>query len=325
MIATSEITQEQLEVEARQILDVVRAATAGDLTGRADVKSDGSMADISQGLDILFGNLRSSLSQVLENTQSLTFATAEMSDVGSEMFDNARRTEEEASLVSTASEEVSTNIRVVAASAEEMLASIREISRSANDSANIARSAVDAAQQTNQTISQLGESSKQIGQVIKVITSIAQQTNLLALNATIEAARAGEAGKGFAVVANEVKELAKQTAKATEEISGKIEMIQTDTRNAVQAIAKITEIITQINDISGSIASAVEEQTATTNEIGRNVAEAARGSQEISRSIANVATAAQSTAAGAKTNQVASSNLNQMVASVQQLLSHFRL
>ncbi|MEO1339351.1 MAG: methyl-accepting chemotaxis protein, partial [Myxococcota bacterium] len=135
----------------------------------------------------------------------------------------------------------------------------------------------------------------EIGKVIKVITSIAQQTNLLALNATIEAARAGEAGKGFAVVANEVKELAKETAKATEDISRKIEAIQSDTRSAVNAIQEIGSIIHQINDFQNSIASAVEEQTATTNEISRSVGEAAKGSNEIAQNITSVATAAEST------------------------------
>ena len=145
----------------------------------------------------------------------------------------------------------------------------------------MARNAVDVAETTDQTVRQLGDSSIEIGNVIKVITSIAEQTNLLALNATIEAASAGEAGKGFAVVANEVKELAKATARATEEISKKIEAVQGETEGAVTAIRRITQLITQIDDVSKTIASAVEEQTATTNEIGRNITEAARGSAEI--------------------------------------------
>ena len=166
-------------------------------------------------------------------------------------------------------------------------------------------------------------SSADIGKVIKVITSIAQQTNLLALNATIEAARAGEAGKGFAVVANEVKELAKETAKATEDISQKIETIQVDTRSAVAAIGQIGTIIHQINDIQNTIASAVEEQTATTNEISRNVADAARGSGEIAQNISGVARAAQGTSAGASDTERASSSLARMAADLQKLVAQF--
>ena len=184
------------------------------------------------------------------------------------------------------------------------------------------KNAVGVAEQTNQTVGKLGESSIEIGKVIKVITSIAQQTNLLALNATIEAARAGEAGKGFAVVANEVKELAKQTAQATEEIGQKIDAIQADTKGAVQAIGEITTIINQINDISNTIASAVEEQTVTTNEIGRNVAEAAKGSGEIAKNIAGVATAAQDTR-GAADTQNAAQALSVMAAELQNLVGRF--
>jgi methyl-accepting chemotaxis protein len=169
----------------------------------------------------------------------------------------------------------------------------------------------------------LGESSREIGNVIKVITSIAQQTNLLALNATIEAARAGEAGKGFAVVANEVKELAKQTAKATEEISQKIEAIQGVTKGAVTAIEEISTIINQINDISNSIASAVEEQTATTNEIGRSVNEAAQGVNDIAKNIGGVATAARNTTQGANDTKTASLQLSEMAARLQAAVAKF--
>ena len=196
-----------------------------------------------------------------------------------------RRSPAQASTVSAATEQVSRNLQTVATGAEEMSSTIKEIAKNAGEAAKIASEAVRSAQTTNAIVSKLGESSIEIGQVIKVITSIAQQTNLLALNATIEAARAGEAGKGFAVVANEVKELAKQTAKATEDISRKITAIQEDTKGAVEAIGSIDGIIHQINDISNTIATAVEEQSATTNEMSRNVTEAARGSESTSRRI----------------------------------------
>ena len=193
------------------------------------------------------------------------------------MAANAEETSAQANVVSAASEQVSKNVQTVATGVEEMNSSIREIAKNATESARVAGQAVSAADTANKTISKLGESSSEIGKVIKVITSIAEQTNLLALNATIEAARAGEAGKGFAVVANEVKELAKETAKATEDIGHKIEAIQADTRGAVDSIQQIGKVIAQINDISNTIASAVEEQTATANEMSRNVGEAAKG------------------------------------------------
>jgi len=189
----------------------------------------------------------------------------------------------------------------------------------------VAKNAVGVAQSTNQTVAKLGESSEEIGKVVKLITSIAQQTNLLALNATIEAARAGEAGKGFAVVANEVKELAKETAKATEDISRKIEAIQGDTKGAVQAIGEISAVINQINDISNTIATAVEEQTATTNEMGRNMAEAAKGSSEIARNIAGVAEAARSTSTGAGETNTAAGELARMAGQMQTMLQQFKL
>jgi methyl-accepting chemotaxis protein len=260
---------------------------------------------------------------VAENANALASSSEELAAVSEQMGSNAEETAAQSNAVSAASEQVSRNVQTVATGSEEMAASIKEIAKNANDAARVATAAVRVADSTNATIGKLGESSAEIGKVIKVITSIAQQTNLLALNATIEAARAGEAGKGFAVVANEVKELAKETAKATEDISGKIEAIQRDTRSAVEAIAQIGGIINQINDISNTIASAVEEQTATTNEIGRNVAEAAKGSAEITQNITSVAHAAQSTSAGARDSRQAAASLARMASELQQMVSRF--
>jgi methyl-accepting chemotaxis protein len=204
-----------------------------------------------------------------------------------------------------------------------MSISIKEIARSAQEAAGVATEAVRVAQTTNAVVGKLGDSSAEIGKVIKVITSIAEQTNLLALNATIEAARAGEVGKGFGVVANEVKELAKATAKATEEISQKIAAIQSGARGAVEAIAQIDRIIQQIHDYQSTIASAVAEQTATTNEISRNLSDAAKASADIAQNITGVAQAAQSTSGGAADSQRAAAELAHMATELQRLVAQF--
>jgi methyl-accepting chemotaxis protein len=268
--------------------------------------------------------LKSLLSTVSDNATALAGASEELSSVSTTMSATAEETSVQANVVSAASEEVSKNVQTVACGVDELNAAIKEIAKSASESAKVSQQAVNVANKTNGTIAKLGESSCEIGKVVKVITSIAEQTNLLALNATIEAARAGEAGKGFAVVANEVKELAKETAKATEDISQKIETIQNDTRGAVEAIRQIGDVINQINEISTSIACAVEEQTATANEMGRNVSEASKGSNEISENITAVATAAQSTTEGANNTQQAAIEIARMAADLQQLVLEFK-
>ena len=263
------------------------------------------------------------LAAVSQSATSLAAAAEELTATSKSMSANAEETSAQASVVSAASEQVSRNVVTVATGTDEMSASIREIAANAAEASKVASHAVSVAESTNGTVAKLGVSSAEIGKVVKVITSIAQQTNLLALNATIEAARAGEAGKGFAVVANEVKELAKETAKATEDISQKIDAIQTDTRSAVAAIREISNIIDRISGIQTTIASAVEEQTATTNEMGRNVSEAATGSAEIAQNITGVAEAAVATSQGAEDSALAAAELTRMAADLQVLVSKF--
>src|SRR5208282_4760489 len=269
-------------------------------------------------------DLKTLFTTVGENAESLSSASEELTATSQQMSANAEETSAQAKVVSTATVQVSQNLQTVATGAEEMGASIKEIAKNATEAAKVATSAVKVAETANTTVSKLGDSSTEIGQVIKVITSIAQQTNLLALNATIEAARAGEAGKGFAVVANEVKELAKETAKATEDISRKIEAIQTDTKAAVDAIGTISGVINQISEISSTIATAVEEQDATTNEMARNVSEAASGSGEITKNIAGVAEAAQSTTHGAADTQKAAAELSKLATTLRELIGRYK-
>jgi methyl-accepting chemotaxis protein len=261
---------------------------------------------------------------IVDNTHALASASEELTSVSQQMSAAAEQTTAQANLVSAAAEEVSGNARTVSGSIDNLVASIHEIARSAQDAASTARRAVDMASGTSTTMAALGRSSHEIGAVVKVITSIAEQTNLLALNATIEAARAGEAGKGFAVVASEVKELARDTAKATEDIGARIESMQEDTQRAVTAIAEIGKVIEQIDSLQTKIAAAVEEQSVTTGEISRNIAEATTGSSEIAENIVQVAQAAQSTAEGAANTQVSSQELSRMAQALQRLVEEYR-
>lgn len=271
----------------------------------------------------LFGWLTArKVSSVLRSSAEAlrSVAREELAVVGHQMRSNAQETTHQATLASGAAEQVSANASALSQAVDEFNTSIREISGNTANAATVAGHAVEAANKTTATVTKLGQSSAEIGNVIKVINSIASQTNLLALNATIEAARAGEAGKGFAVVANEVKELAKQTGQATEDIIRKIAMIQDDTSEAVMAIEQVTGIIRQINETQNAIASAVEEQSAMTGEISRNISEVAAGSGEIARNITKVADAAQSTSTGTEGTLSAAAEIEDMAEELLRLV-----
>lgn len=261
------------------------------------------------------------LSKELEETATqLAAAAEELSATATQLTQNAETTTQQSTVAAGSTEQVAKGVQVVATNTEEMVASIKEISRNTSEAANISKDAMQRATDTNKTITQLGDSSEEIGNVIKVISSIAQQTNLLALNATIEAARAGEAGKGFAVVANEVKELAKQTAKATDDITNKINAIQGDSKNAVSAINGISNVIEKLNSISVAIAAAVEEQTATANEVARVVKQSNQGVEDIAGVVQKVSGAAKQSSAGASQTLDAAKSLSMLSEKLRNLV-----
>ena len=273
----------------RSVQGSLESVAEGDLTQAPDVRGSDEVGRMARALTTALGALRSTIAGVVEASHTVAAATEELSASSTQVGSASQETATQATSVAAAAEQVSRSIQTVAAGAEQMGASIREIAQNASEAAKVAASATQVAAGANDQVKRLGESSQEIGNIVKVITTIAEQTNLLALNATIESARAGEAGKGFAVVAGEVKELAQETARATDDIARRVERIQADTTGAVGAIEEIGRTVDAINDYQTTIASAVEEQTATTAEISRSVAEAASGSSQIAATIGSVA------------------------------------
>lgn len=303
---------------------VVNGLTQGDLTRSAVINSNDELADMSRAVNLSNSTLREAFGSAARTSEAVRSESETVVNLTSKTAQAAADSAAQATAVAGAAEQVSFNVQTVAAGAEEMGSAIREISSNANEAARVAQEATEAAAVTTETVEKLGKSSKEIDDVIHTITAIAEQTNLLALNATIEAARAGEAGKGFAVVAGEVKDLAAETAKATDDITGRIAKIQDDTDSAVTAIRRISDIISQINDFQTTIAAAVEEQTATTNEMARSVTEAASGSSTIATNIGQFAGAASQAVEPLNSLAATASDLQSKAADLRAELGKFK-
>ncbi|MFD0525592.1 methyl-accepting chemotaxis protein [Paractinoplanes durhamensis] len=296
----------------------------GDLTQRVHDDSRDEIGEAARSFNRFAERMQALVSKVATEAARVARAADELGAVSNQLADGAAATSSQAGVVSAGAEEVSAIVSSMAASADEMSASIAEISRSASMATQIVESGVRATTEANETVEKLGTASAEIQSVVDLITTIAQQTNLLALNATIEAARAGESGKGFAVVAGEVKELAQQTASATETIAQQIAAIRAGSEAAVDAIGRISSVVSEINSTQLTIASAIEEQTATTAEMSRNVSETATGASEIAGSIQAVATTAEQTSSGAARTQDTARDLNHASEDLQSLVATFR-
>jgi methyl-accepting chemotaxis protein len=309
----------------RRVGHVLDGVAGGDLSGDPKVEQRDEVGQMADALRRATGTLRQTVTDLAAHSQKLAEESDGLARTSRNSSTSADQGARQAADVADSAAIMSSNIHTVAAGAEEMGASIREISESATQAAQVASRAVDVTANTSTVMAKLGESSSEIDSVVKTITAIAEQTNLLALNATIEAARAGELGKGFAVVASEVKELSQETARATEDIGQRVAAIQADTAGAVAAIAEISEIIARINDFQTTIASAVEEQTVTTNEMSRNVTEAADAGARVADTITAVATSVQQTTAGVAETDRAATDLAGMSGDLRRIVDRFQL
>lgn len=352
-IVSSFIIIKQVRFGIDRIIREVDPVANGDLSKRCTATGKDELGGLAQKLNVFFEKLQASVKEIGLSAKTVSSSSEELSAVSTQLAANAEEMNAQSHTVASATEQATANVNNISAAAEqmssgvstvataieEMSSSLNEVSKNCQKESQIAASANDQAKSTRDLMERLGVSSKEIGKVIEVINDIADQTNLLALNATIEAASAGDAGKGFAVVANEVKELAKQTALATEQISGQIEAMQTDTRSAVKAIEEITKVIEEINSISHTIVSAVEEQSATVNEIAKsvggasqaateiakNVGESAKGLSEVSKNIQGVNTASSDTASGVNNIKLSSRELAELSVTLRKIVEQFKV
>ncbi len=308
----------------KRTVRVLEDVAEGDLTQRLDLSSKDEIGDMATALNRTLDRTAGVIRSIDVDAEELATAAAGFTTRNEQVSATAEHVAKEAENATANVDKVGQSINTVATATEEMTAAIGEIATNASEAATVAASAVEVGRRTRQAVEKLGDSSSEIGSVVSLIDSIAEQTNLLALNATIEAARAGESGKGFAVVANEVKQLAQETGRATADITARITAIQGDTRNAVEAIEEITEVIDRINEIQATIAAAVEEQTATTSEIGRNAVGVAESSTETVSRIAAVAQAIDEVSRAIADNRQDALRLADMSEELKRVVSQFR-
>ncbi len=342
-----------LEKTILGLMDFVNSLSDGDLRNKCKIKTKDELADFANILNVFVENLKGSIKNINNSANTLDVSSKEMNDIAKTLSTNSTNTVTKANTVASASEELSINmnnvsnsmgsttenLNIVAKGTEEMSSSINEIAQNTAKSMEITKNAVDQAEKASVQVKELGIAAKEIVKVTDTITDISNQTNLLALNATIEAARAGEAGKGFAVVANEIKELAKQTSNATEEIAGKLSDVQQSSENTSYVIKEITGIIKEIDSVVGTIAAAVEEQNATTGEnaskinevsksiieINENVSQGSHATKQIAEEIIDVNSSANELSNSANIVQNSSDELTKLVSSLQEVVNQFKI
>jgi len=308
-----------------KVVRVVNGLADGRLDARVEHDSKDEMGQLAEATNASIERLQAVMRQITDQATRLAGASEQLTGVAGQLSTGAADSASRAQTVAAATEQISTNIGVVAAGGEEMNAAIGSIAQSSTEAAQTASEAVTFAAEAGATIARLDTSSREIGEVVKLITSIAEQTNLLALNATIEAARAGDAGKGFAVVAGEVKELAQQTAHATDQVVTRVQTAQADASAATAAIAQISDVISRIDDLQLSVSTAVEEQSATTAEMIRNVTDVSSGSQEIAANVSGIAQAASETTRSASQAATTAREVADSATALRELVGHFTL